>query len=101
ARMRRAPRLAEVISPPLTATRRQNWSRLLPQRTCGAAQRISRAYDPRPKIAAMASADRAFDRGTRVGLRHLGNLGADLRERRIELGLSQQHVADAAHLSRS
>jgi transcriptional regulator with XRE-family HTH domain len=50
---------------------------------------------------AMASTDRAYDRGTRAGFGHLAAAAAELREQRRSLGLSQEHVAAAARLSRS
>ena len=49
----------------------------------------------------MASVNRAFDRGNRLGLRHLAEIGEELRERRLSLGLSQEIVAAAARMSRS
>jgi transcriptional regulator with XRE-family HTH domain len=49
----------------------------------------------------MASTERAIDRGTRSGHRQLIQLGDDLREQRLSLGLSQEHVAASGRISRS
>ena len=48
----------------------------------------------------MATADRAYERGDRRGRRARGGFAEEVRERRIELGLSQRIVAAAARLSR-
>lgn len=49
----------------------------------------------------MPSADRAFDRGTRLAKRQAGELGEEFRERRLQLGESQKHVATACRMSRA
>jgi transcriptional regulator with XRE-family HTH domain len=43
---------------------------------------------------------RAIDAGTRRAERQVGEIGDELRERRLALGQSQEHVAGASHLSR-
>lgn len=48
----------------------------------------------------MPSATRAFDRGTRLAGRHVHEIAEEFRERRLELGASQDHVADACQMSR-
>lgn len=48
----------------------------------------------------MPSASRAFDRGTRLADKHVNEIGEEFRERRLALGDSQGHVADACHMSR-
>jgi transcriptional regulator with XRE-family HTH domain len=48
----------------------------------------------------MATAERAFERGARRGRRARASFAEEVRERRIELGLSQLTVATAARLSR-
>ncbi len=48
----------------------------------------------------MPSAERAFDRGTVIGGRQLREIGGELREQRMSLGLSQAFVAAACRLSR-
>jgi transcriptional regulator with XRE-family HTH domain len=48
----------------------------------------------------MPTASRAFDRGTQRANRDLGETGEAFRERRLELGVSQDHVAAASRLSR-
>jgi transcriptional regulator with XRE-family HTH domain len=52
-------------------------------------------------MATMPSIDRTFDRGSRAAQRQLATLGGELRERRLSLGLSQDHTAKAARVSRS
>jgi transcriptional regulator with XRE-family HTH domain len=49
----------------------------------------------------VASTDRHFDRGTRLGERRLREVGEEFRNKRLELGLSQLRVANAARVSRS
>lgn len=49
----------------------------------------------------MATVERLMIDGTRRGVRGLMQLADDLRERRVELGLTQQHVASAIGVSRS
>jgi transcriptional regulator with XRE-family HTH domain len=49
----------------------------------------------------MASAARAFERGTYHGRRDLRAIGDEFREHRLSLGVSQDHVAKAGRLSRS
>jgi transcriptional regulator with XRE-family HTH domain len=49
----------------------------------------------------MASAERTFDRGRRRGRRAVDDLVEEFREARFTLGLSQQAVAHAAHVSRA
>lgn len=49
----------------------------------------------------MPAADRRFDRGTRRAVRSLRDLGGELRTKRHAVGLSQQAVADAAHIDRA
>lgn len=49
----------------------------------------------------MPTAARAFDSGNARARRHMLELGQQLLERRLELGLSQDHVARAARISRS
>lgn len=49
----------------------------------------------------MAATERLYDRGSRVGQRRLRDLGAEYRDRRMEFGLSQLRVAQAARISRS
>jgi transcriptional regulator with XRE-family HTH domain len=44
--------------------------------------------------------DRRFERGTYLALRDLRTLGSEFRERRLELGLSQEAIAAACRLSR-
>lgn len=48
----------------------------------------------------MATAERLHERGDRRGRRALAALAEEIRDRRIELGLSQASVASAARLSR-
>lgn len=48
----------------------------------------------------MSSAERAFDRGTRLGQRFLRDLGEEFVQARLNLGVSQEHVASACHVSR-
>jgi transcriptional regulator with XRE-family HTH domain len=48
----------------------------------------------------VTTTDRAIDRGTRRAKRHAGEIGDEIRERRLAIGLSQTHVADSCHLSR-
>ena len=48
----------------------------------------------------MPSADRAIDRGTARARRHAAEIGDEFRERRHELGLSQERAAAAVRLSR-
>ena len=50
--------------------------------------------------AQVPSASRAFDRGTRLARRHTGEIAEEFRERRLALGESQEHVADACQMSR-
>ena len=49
----------------------------------------------------MTTTERLYDRGTRLADRRLRDLGAEFREKRLELGLSQLAVARAARISRS
>jgi transcriptional regulator with XRE-family HTH domain len=49
----------------------------------------------------MGSAERTYDRGSRQGERWVRSIGEEFRTARMALGLSQRHVAGAAHLSRS
>jgi transcriptional regulator with XRE-family HTH domain len=49
----------------------------------------------------MAATDRAFDRGTRKGVRSIRALGEELRDQRLALGLSQRVVAEGAQISRA
>ncbi len=49
----------------------------------------------------MPSSERLRDRGTKNGYRRLREMGDEFRNRRIELNLSQQQVADAAGLDRA
>jgi transcriptional regulator with XRE-family HTH domain len=49
----------------------------------------------------MATAERAYDRGTRTGQRWLRMLGQELRTARLTLGLSQREVAKSARISRT
>src|SRR2546426_6416618 len=48
----------------------------------------------------VSSAERAFDRGTRMGQRFLRDLGEEFVQARMNLGVSQAHVASACHVSR-
>jgi transcriptional regulator with XRE-family HTH domain len=48
----------------------------------------------------MPAAERSIDRGTRLGARALGDIAEELREARLGLGVSQEHVAAAARVSR-
>jgi transcriptional regulator with XRE-family HTH domain len=48
---------------------------------------------------AMATRERLFDRGTRLGRASLVRLGAEIREARRDRGLSVDRVAEAAHVS--
>lgn len=48
----------------------------------------------------MPTATRAFDRGTAVAEQHKLEVGHEFRERRLMLGLSQEHVARATRISR-
>lgn len=48
----------------------------------------------------MPTSERAIDAGTRRAERHVGEIGEEFRERRVLLGLSQEHVAASSHLSR-
>ncbi len=48
----------------------------------------------------MATADRTYQRGERAGRKALSRFAEEVRDRRIELGLSQASVAAAARLSR-
>lgn len=48
----------------------------------------------------MPAAERAIDRGTRLGDRALGLVAEEFREARLGLGVSQEHVAAAARVSR-
>ena len=50
---------------------------------------------------AVPTAERAVDRGTARATRHALEIGAEFRERRTQLGLSQAHVARACQLSRT
>jgi transcriptional regulator with XRE-family HTH domain len=49
----------------------------------------------------VSTRDGALDRGTRRGRRFLIEIGQELRERRLQLGLSQAEVADALGISRA
>jgi transcriptional regulator with XRE-family HTH domain len=49
----------------------------------------------------MATTERAADRGTLRGRRWLSTLAAEFRNARLQLGLSQQVVADAARIDRA
>jgi transcriptional regulator with XRE-family HTH domain len=49
----------------------------------------------------MGSAERTYDRGSRQGQRLVRSIGEEFRTARVALGLSQRHVARAAHVSRS
>jgi transcriptional regulator with XRE-family HTH domain len=49
----------------------------------------------------VVTAEKAYHRGTRRGLRALGLIGEEYRERRTALGLSQLAVASAASIARS
>lgn len=48
----------------------------------------------------MATATRALDRGSRLGERFLQSIGEEFVGARPGLGVSQEHVATAAHISR-
>lgn len=48
----------------------------------------------------MATATRAFDRGTALADQHKLEVGQEFRERRLMLSLSQEHVARSARISR-
>ena len=48
----------------------------------------------------MPTASRALDRGTQRAKRDLGETGEAFRERRLELGVSQDHVAASSRMSR-
>ena len=48
----------------------------------------------------MTAGERAFDRGTRLGGRALASVADEFRETRLGLGVSQEHVARAARVSR-
>ena len=48
----------------------------------------------------MATADRTYERGERRGWKALASFAEEIRERRVELGLSQASVAAAARISR-
>lgn len=48
----------------------------------------------------MPAAIRAYDAGSRLGTRFRRDIGEEFRERRLELGHSQKHVAGAARMSR-
>jgi transcriptional regulator with XRE-family HTH domain len=48
----------------------------------------------------MPASERAFDRGTRLAVRALNALADEFRETRVGLGVSQEHVAQAARVSR-
>ncbi len=49
----------------------------------------------------MVTATRALDRGTRMGDRFLQVIGQEFRDARLALGVSQDHVAAAARVSRA
>jgi len=49
----------------------------------------------------MVTAEKAYHRGTRRGMRALALIGEEYRERRTALGLSQLAVASAASIARS
>jgi transcriptional regulator with XRE-family HTH domain len=49
----------------------------------------------------MTATERLFDRGTRLGERRLREIGEDFRHKRMELGLSQGRVAEAARVCRT
>lgn len=49
---------------------------------------------------AMPAAERAIDRGNRLGDRALGEIAKELRGSRVALGVSQAHVASSARVSR-
>jgi len=49
----------------------------------------------------MPSADRTFDRGTRIGERALESIASEFATARRGLGASQQHVASVARVDRS
>jgi transcriptional regulator with XRE-family HTH domain len=55
----------------------------------------------RRHAASVSTRDRALNRGTRRGRRFLIEIGQELRERRLQLGLSQAAVADALGISRA
>jgi transcriptional regulator with XRE-family HTH domain len=61
---------------------------------------ISRREWTRISMPGVPSASRAFDRGTRLARRHTGEIADEFRERRLALGESQEHVADACQMSR-
>ena len=48
----------------------------------------------------MSATERAIDRGTRLGDRALSMMADEFREARLGLGVSQEHVAGAARVSR-
>lgn len=49
----------------------------------------------------MAATDRAFDRGTRKGIRSIRAIGEEFRDQRLALGQSQRVVAEGAQISRA
>ena len=49
----------------------------------------------------MPSAERALDRGTRLARRQGREIGDEFRERRLQLGESQSHVAQTCRMSRA
>jgi transcriptional regulator with XRE-family HTH domain len=51
-------------------------------------------------VVRVSSGERAFDRGTRLGQRFLRELGEEFVQARLNLGVSQEHVASASHVSR-
>jgi transcriptional regulator with XRE-family HTH domain len=62
---------------------------------------ISGGEWPDPKLDAMGSAERTYDRGSRKGARLVRSIGEEFRTARLALGLSQRYVARAARISRS
>jgi len=56
---------------------------------------------PQTKLYRMSTAQRSRDRGTLRGQHWLTVLAKEFRDARLSLGLSQQHVADAAGIARS
>src|SRR5437762_13457352 len=49
----------------------------------------------------MVTRDRAYDRGSRRGARHIRTVGEEFREKRLAVGISQQTVAHGAAISQS
>jgi transcriptional regulator with XRE-family HTH domain len=84
-----------------TKFRTSNFAESCPRRTTPREEAATSQVRPAAETAGMATAERLFDRGTRRGERALQLVGDEFVEKRMGLGLSQQVVAEAVHMSRS